>query len=131
MRKQIADKLRPPSQKNPKADKNTKQLEVGWAIDEHDLKTRMRQLKAFLEEGRRVEMVLGKRRRGWMGKRSVPQEEMKGLLEKIRSYMGEVAGAKEWKKMEGEMGGEAMLFLEGPKVEKKKKKKERGEQTPA
>jgi len=133
VRKQIADKLRPPSQKNPKADKNLKQLEVGWVIDVHDLKMRMRQMKAFLEEGRRVEVVLGKRRRGWMGKRSVPQQEMMGMLEKIRGFVGEVAGAREWKKMEGEMGGEAMLFFEGPKVEKKKKKKEkeREEQSPA
>lgn len=66
-----------------------------------------------------------------MAKRSVPLKEMMGMLEKIREGVGEVAGAKEWKKMEGEMGGEAMLFFEGPNVEKKKKKKEKKEHSPA
>lgn len=86
-------------------------------------------MKAFLEDGYRVEVVLGKRRKGWMGKRSVPQEEMRAMVEKIRGFLGEVEGAKEWKEMKGELGGEAMLFFEGPKVEKEKKKKEKKRET--
>ena len=125
MRKQIADKLRPPPNKNPKADKNTKQLEVGWGIDDHDLRTRMKQMKGFLEEGRRVEVILGKKRKGWMGKRKVPVEEMEGLLGRIRGSVKEVEGGKEWKEMDGEMGGTLTLFFEGPSVVAKKKEQKK------
>lgn len=100
----------------------TKQLEVGWGIDPHDFQHRMKQMKGFLEDGRRLEIVFGKQRKGWKAKRKVSEEEMRGLVEKVRENVRAIEGAKEWQPVDGEMGAQMKLFFERPKrkvVEKK------------
>ncbi|KAL8742482.1 MAG: hypothetical protein Q9190_005044, partial [Brigantiaea leucoxantha] len=41
----------------------TKQVEVNWGIDGHDLEIRLRRMEEFLNKGKRVEVVFGKKRK--------------------------------------------------------------------
>lgn len=103
----------------------TKELELNWTISQNDMNHRLDRLKEFLDKGRRVEVVFGKRRRGWMQRREVTDEEAKAILQQIREAAGTVEGAKEWKTMEGQVRGPLIMFFEAkrdrPEVEAKKK----------
>lgn len=74
-----------------------KELEVNWAIDEHDLSHRLNVMRSFLEQGRRVELKLAPKRRG----RRASIEEAENLLKKIRNVVSEVDGATEWQQIIG------------------------------
>lgn len=89
----------------------TKTIEMNWAIDGNDLAHRMKRMREFLKEGRKVEVVLAKRKGG----RKATVEECEGLVERIVEGVEEVAGAKEVKKMDGKLAGVATLFFEGKK----------------
>ena len=92
---------------------NIKTLELNWAIDvNNDLNHRLNKVKEFLEQGRKVEIVLAKKKRG----RVATREECDEVLKRIHAAVEEVKGAKEAKPMEGKVGAVAMLLLEGPKV---------------
>ncbi|KKA19281.1 Translation initiation factor IF3, partial [Rasamsonia emersonii CBS 393.64] len=41
---------------------STKQIELNWAIDQHDLAHRLKQLASFIEKGRRVELILTRKK---------------------------------------------------------------------
>lgn len=86
-----------------------KTLELNWAIDPHDLGHRLKRMQEFLEKGYRVDVVLiGKRK-----KRKATPEEAAETLRRIREGAEEVEGAKEWKAMEGKVGGLVTVYLEG------------------
>ncbi|KAL8947743.1 MAG: hypothetical protein Q9222_006016 [Ikaeria aurantiellina] len=51
----------------------TKEVELNWNIADHDLQIRIERMRGFLREGRRVEVVFGKKRKGWMRRLSVQQ----------------------------------------------------------
>lgn len=86
-----------------------KTLELNWAIDPHDLEHRLKRMREFLEKGYRVDVVLiGKRK-----KRKASPEEAAETLRRIREGAEEVEGAKEWKGMEGKVGGQVTVYLEG------------------
>lgn len=86
-----------------------KTLELNWAIDPHDLEHRLKRMREFLEKGYRVDVVLiGKRK-----KRKASPEEAAETLRRIREGAEEVEGAKEWKAMEGKVGGQVTVYLEG------------------
>lgn len=92
---------------------SVKTLELNWAIDvNNDLNHRLNKVKEFLAEGRRVEIVLAKKKRG----RVATREECDNVLSRINAAIEEVKGAKQIKAMEGKVGGVAMLLLEGPKA---------------
>jgi translation initiation factor IF-3 len=92
---------------NPSA--TVKTLELNWAIDPHDLEHRLKRMKDFLEKGYRVDVVLiGKRK-----KRKATQEEAAETLRRVGGGVGEVEGAREWKAMEGNVGGVVTVYLEG------------------
>ena len=97
-----------------RAKNSTKQLEVRWGIDAHDLQHKMKRLRTFLMEGRRVEVLLGgSKRRG----KVVGAEERATLVGEVKRVVEECEGAKEWKAMD--MGPDrGVLFVEGKKVEK-------------
>lgn len=88
-----------------------KTLELNWAIDGNDLGHRLRRVGEFLEEGRRVELVLAAKKAG----RKASEEECNSVLQKIRETVEGVKGAKE-AKMDGKVGGFATLVLEGSKA---------------
>ncbi|GAB7343899.1 hypothetical protein MBLNU457_1854t1 [Dothideomycetes sp. NU457] len=91
---------------------SVKTLELNWAIDvNNDLNHRLNKVKEFLAEGRRVEIVLAKKKRG----RVATREECDNVLDRIKAVVEEVKGARQLKPMEGKVGAVAMLLLEGPK----------------
>lgn len=95
-----------------------KNLELNWAIGGGDLKHRMNKLREFLEEGRRVEVLLGPKKRG----RKATPEEAQGVMKAVLGAADECKGAKEVKR-EGAVGGVLTIVFEGKKVEKKVEEK--------
>ncbi|OOG00898.1 hypothetical protein ASPCADRAFT_125908 [Aspergillus carbonarius ITEM 5010] len=83
-----------------------KQLELNWAIDSHDLSHRMKQLTTFLEKGRKVEVILTKKKR----KRAPTVEEVKTLMERVLDTVRE-AKAAPVRPMEGEPGRHVVLVV--------------------
>ncbi|KAL2357471.1 hypothetical protein BJ546DRAFT_964253 [Cryomyces antarcticus] len=90
-------------------EQTTKQLELNWAIDSNDLGHRMKRMKEFLEQGKRVEVVLAGKRQG----RKASLTEAQEIVRAIRERAEEVEGVKEWRKMDGQVGAMATLFFEG------------------
>ncbi|SMR46019.1 unnamed protein product [Zymoseptoria tritici ST99CH_1A5] len=96
------------------SEQGMKTLELNWAIDQNDLGHRLEKLKQFLEEGRRVEVVLAGKKKG----RKATREECEALLARIGTAVGEVQGAKEKGDMEGKIGGVAKLVYLGKPVKR-------------
>ncbi|KAF1835594.1 hypothetical protein BDW02DRAFT_567921 [Decorospora gaudefroyi] len=94
-----------------------KMMELNWAIAGGDLKHRLGNLKRFLNEGKKVEVWLGPKKRG---KLATP-EEAEGLIKALLDAVAECKGARE-KKREGQVGGVMTIVFEGQKVEKKAEK---------
>lgn len=102
-----------------------KTLELNWAIDQnHDLLHRIEKMKAFLSEGRRVEIVLASKKGG----RKATREECEGVLNKIRQAAGEIEGVKESKEFSGKLGGFGTMSFQGRPVVVKKEEKQKQDQ---
>lgn len=95
----------------------TKNLELNWAIAPGDLAHRLEKMKQFLKEGRKVEVLLGPKRRG----RVATDKECKDVLKKIRDALAECKGSTEAKEPQGVMGGVMTLIFEGRKLESAEK----------
>lgn len=65
-------------------------IELNWAIEKGDLAHRLAKIKGFLEEGRRVEVVLAKKKGG----RRATVEECEALIDKIHECVESVPGSK-------------------------------------
>jgi translation initiation factor IF-3 len=92
-----------------------KKLELNWAIAGGDLRHRLEKLKSFLKEGRKVEVLLGPKKKG----RKATPEEADSVLAAVRDVVAECRGSVE-AKSDGSMGGIMTLVFEGRKVEEKK-----------
>lgn len=77
----------------------TKQIELNWAIDAHDLAYRLKQLTGFLEKGRKVEVTLTRKRH----KRAPTVDEIKHVIQSVLDTTKD-AGGSQIKPMEGEPG---------------------------
>jgi translation initiation factor IF-3 len=95
-----------------------KALELNWAIAPGDLKHRLESLKRFLREGRKVEVLLGPKKKG----KQASQEEAEMIMKTVREAVGECKGKEV--KSEGQVGGVVTVVFEGNKVEKEEKKVE-------
>jgi translation initiation factor IF-3 len=93
------------------AAEGTKTLELNWAIDANDLGHRMKRMQDFLAQGKKVEIILA-RKKG--GRRATP-DECEELLQKINEAAETVKGTKEIKKFEGKLAAMGNLMYEGPK----------------
>ncbi|KAF1345672.1 hypothetical protein BDV97DRAFT_358806 [Delphinella strobiligena] len=71
----------------------------------------MRRVEEFLREGRRVEVLLAKRKGG----RRATEGECRGVVDRILETVEGVEGARQVKEMEGKLAGLVTLFFEGPK----------------
>lgn len=91
----------------PSGKGKTKEMELSWGIGDNDMATKMRQMDGFLKKGMRVDLVLGKKRRG----KKATEEDVKALVAKVREEI-EQCGGKEWKRAEGEPGETYRLFAE-------------------
>jgi len=89
---------------------HSKEVEVNWAIDPHDLEHRLMRLRKFLEKGYKVEVELQRKKR----KRQATEDMAKEVLRKIEEAVGAVPGARHSKSREGEILGTMRLFIEGP-----------------
>ena len=95
---------------------SVKTLEINWAIDGNDLAHRLERMRAFLEEGRKVEVVLAAKKKG----RKASERECEGVLKRIRGVVGEVQGAREEREMVGRLGAFTTLgFVGAPVVVRK------------
>ncbi|KAJ5082579.1 hypothetical protein N7532_011622 [Penicillium argentinense] len=88
------------------AAQSAKQIELNWAIDAHDLQHRLKQLATFLEKGRKVEVVLTRKKH----KRPATVEEIKNVMQTVLNTVRE-AGATQTKAMEGEPGKHVILTV--------------------
>jgi translation initiation factor IF-3 len=95
--------------KNKPAKVTNKELELNWATAPNDLRTKMAQLKKFLQKGYHVEVRLMHPKR--RNKRRATLEEAQQLLEAVKQAIAEVPGAKETRRMDGEVGEMVTLFL--------------------
>ena len=108
-----ADKLKKEAAKAKKKENldSVKTLELNWAIDANDLGHRLKKMEDFLSEGRKVEIVLARKKQG----RKATVEECEDVLRRIKETVEAVKGAKETQALEGKLGGVATLSLEGAK----------------
>lgn len=105
-----------------KVRKGTKELEMNWMIQDHDLGVKMRKMREFLGKGLRVEVLLARKTRSGprgRGKMEVKREVAEELVRKVKEVAGE-AGAKEYKVSDGSVGGRFQMFFEGVSGGKKK-----------
>ena len=102
-----AEKSRSKKKDNPSA--TVKTIELNWAIDAHDLKHRLERVKDFLVKGWRVDIVMA----GKKGGRKATPEEAQSCLAAVREAIAEVDGAKEWKSINGTVGGLVTVYAEG------------------
>lgn len=96
--------------KKANAKPKTKEMEMTWAIGEHDLQTKLRQLGGFLTKGMKVHLVLGGKRGG----KKADEETMHALVKRIKKEV-QALDARETAPAEGGPGvGRTMrLHLEG------------------
>ena len=103
----------------------SKQIELTWLIGPNDLDNMMSQLKGFLEDGKRVEIGIGRNKRKGQAKRTFTIEQARSVLNGVRERIGNIEGAAEYKEMEQGKGA-AVLFVESKamKAEAERKRKE-------
>ncbi|MCJ1417130.1 hypothetical protein MMC32_003469 [Xylographa parallela] len=91
-----------------------KKLELSWGIGKHDLEHRMNKVREFLEEGRRVEIVVGASRRKGQAKKAakIEAQEAAETFKTIREAVAAIDDVTEWKPMVGSVGTMATLYLE-------------------
>ena len=87
--------------------KSTKQIELNWTIDPHDLSHRLKQLETFLSKGQKVELVMARKK----GKRRATPEEARGLVATVREKALEM-DAGEYKAMHGKAPDMVTMFVE-------------------
>ncbi|KAF2659846.1 hypothetical protein K491DRAFT_688944 [Lophiostoma macrostomum CBS 122681] len=95
-----------------------KNLELNWAIAGGDLSHRLEKLREFLREGRKVEVMIGPKRRG----KKASDEECQSMMEAVRSAVEDVKGAREVKQPDGVMGDVMTLTFEGKESEETQQK---------
>lgn len=88
--------------------KKPKQIEVNWAMSSNDLQMKLRQLRDFVDKGKRVEVLLASRKR----QRKATQEEAELVVDEIRKTISEIEGCKEVAPMEGKIGGQAVIVVQ-------------------
>ncbi|PHH62617.1 hypothetical protein CDD81_6851 [Ophiocordyceps australis] len=91
-------------------DKKLKEVVLTWAIAEHDLGIKMRQLKGFLAKGYRVEVLVGKRKKGTK-MTQMADEDKEEVLRRVKSAVGEVGGVET--RAESRLQGMARLYIMG------------------
>lgn len=109
--RQQADRQRQAELKANKKASNigSKTLELNWAIARNDLNHRLTRLKGFLEEGRKVEVVLASKKGG----RRATLDECDEVIKRVRSTVDDVKGTTEPKAMDGRVGAFATLTFQG------------------
>jgi translation initiation factor IF-3 len=87
-----------------------KQVELNWAIDQHDLSHRLNQMESFLNKGKRVQLTLVRKPK----KRLATMSEAESLLETVKQWIKDVE-AIQTKPMNGKPSHHVEFFLEKPR----------------
>ncbi|ETS80307.1 hypothetical protein PFICI_07836 [Pestalotiopsis fici W106-1] len=86
---------------------NRKEIELNWAIAPNDLQHRLKQMRAFLEKGKRVEIMIAKKRGG----RVATADEAAALLEALKEAAAETKATQV--KITGQFPAVVRLIYEG------------------
>ena len=84
-----------------------KENEINWAVTEHDIENKLRQMETFISKGRKVQILLASKKKS----RTVSLDEAEHVLNTIRRKIEEV-GAKETKPMDGQLLAYATIMVE-------------------
>lgn len=84
-----------------------KQIELNWAIDQHDLSHRLKQMESFLNKGKKVQLLLMKKKR----KRPATEAEAQILLETVQQRIKDI-DATQVKPMRGKLLYQVEFTLE-------------------
>lgn len=87
-------------------EKKPKQIELNWAISDHDLELKLKQMEMFLEKGKKVEILLASKRK----QRKATMVEGEQVLKTLRSKIQDI-GANEIKAMEGQLLKQATITV--------------------
>ncbi|KAF2140757.1 uncharacterized protein K452DRAFT_288844 [Aplosporella prunicola CBS 121167] len=109
LRQQDNEKLEKLKKKTKSVEDLSKTIELNWGVSDHDLSHWMKRLVEFLEEGRRVTIVLGPKKRA----RKASQEEAEAALAKVRATVKSVKGARERTEPIGEVGAVMTMVFDG------------------
>jgi len=88
----------------------TKEVELSWAISEHDLGHRMKKVRQFMEKGYKVAVTLGVKK----GMAKQPLRAMHELLLRVRGECDQ--WGRECADAEGEVGRKYTMLFEGKRV---------------
>ncbi len=77
-----------------------KQIELNWAIGSNDLEHKLNQMKGFIKDGKKVEVILANKKR----QRQATPEEGQQVLRKVKEKLAEADG-REIREMEGGVVG--------------------------
>lgn len=97
-----------------KVERSTKIVELNWAIAPGDLEMKLNKARSFLEEGRKVDILIAPKRR----KRAATKGEIDDLLKRMWETIESVEGVTQVSPSEGEVGGTMTYYFE--KIGKKK-----------
>jgi translation initiation factor IF-3 len=101
-----------------KKQKSGKAIEMHWVIAPGDLENKCKQLRQFLEGGRKVEvLLLPPQRRNHKRKEASPAE-MSAIVARIRQEAESIEGAEETAEPEGKLGDAMTMLFSGEKVKR-------------
>lgn len=105
--RQRRDRERAQKEQKKSSKSVSKQIELNWAIGPNDLEHKLTQLKGFIEDGKKVEVILASKKR----QRQATLEEGRAVLRKVREKLAE-ADATETQAMQGgEVGKHTVLTI--------------------
>ncbi|KAF8942089.1 hypothetical protein BGZ47_006897 [Haplosporangium gracile] len=118
-KKELYEKAKATKQAKKANELSTKELQLNWGTDAHDLEHKLAKFRAFLEKGHRLEIQVN----GKKGKSTTPQER-ELIMERIKNEFEPVS--KYVKQPEWVKATTVTMLLQGTpkKVEKQQKKKQ-------
>ncbi|KAF9087088.1 hypothetical protein BGX29_001049 [Mortierella sp. GBA35] len=122
-KKELYEKAKAAKQNKKANELSTKELQLNWGTDAHDLEHKLAKFRAFLEKGHRLDIQVN----GKKGKSTTPQER-DAVMERIKAEFEPVS--KYVKQPEWVKATTVTMLLQGTpkKVEKQKKKQEQQQQ---
>jgi translation initiation factor IF-3 len=83
-------------------------VELNWAIAPGDLEIKLNKICAFLEEGRKVDVMIAPKKR----KRVATKEEMDELLRRMEESVEAVEGVTQIAPIEGKVGATMTYYFQ-------------------
>ncbi|KAK6533547.1 hypothetical protein TWF694_002485 [Orbilia ellipsospora] len=87
----------------------SKEVQISWGIDQHDLGNHLRKVGKFLEKGFRVEVMFAKKK----GQGKPTEEKLEAMMKTVEEFML-YNGGEAVKKPDGEVGGQLKMLVQRP-----------------